>query len=165
VNTLILYCSKYGATEKCVNLINDRLKKKADMVNLTSANSSINIDGYDTLLIGGGIYAGKIQSELAKFINANKDSLKNKNTGIFICCKDKNKAMEYIKSNFPKWLTDNSFILIHLGHEINMDKMSPMVRFLFKYLFKIKNSYSEIDYDSIDKIANKVNKVGESYES
>lgn len=160
MNTLILYCSKYGATEKCANLINDSLREKADMVNLTNGNSSIDINRYDTVLIGGGIYAGKIQRELIEFLKANEDSFKSKNTGIFICCKDESKAMEYIKANFPKWLIDKSFTLNHLGHEINMNKMSFVERFLLKSLFKIKDSYSELDYDSICEVAGKVNEIG-----
>lgn len=160
MNTLILYCSKYGATEKCVNLINDNLRKKADVINLKNYNSTVDINDYNTILIGGGVYAGRVQSELTEFVKTNEKCLQSKNIGVFLCCKDEEKAMEYIETNFPNWLIKKSFMLTHLGHEININKMNFAEKFLLKSLFKIKESYSELNHDSIDKIVSKIDKLG-----
>lgn len=161
MNILILYSSKYGATEKCANLINDNLESKADVVNLKNRESIDNLNDYDTIIIGGGIYAGKFRSEVSDFIKVNQDCLRNKNIGVFLCCKDKDNTMKYMKANLPNWIIDRAFTLKHLGYEINMDKMNFMENFLFKFLFKIKESYSELNYELIDEIATEIKKTGE----
>jgi len=159
MKTLILFSSRYGATEKCANLIMKELRDDVDVINLRNGEFR-DIGNYDIILIGGGVYAGKLQSEITKFIEANEDCLRNKKVGIFLCCKDSEKTAEYAKANLPDWLINGLFLLENTGYEINFERMNFFEKFLFKTLFKIKKSYSELKYDSIEKIANKVNKMG-----
>jgi menaquinone-dependent protoporphyrinogen oxidase len=156
MKTLVLYSSRYGSTEKCANLIMKRLNGKADAVNVKNLKIDA-MDSYDTILIGGGIYAGRFQSEITEFVKRNEEYLRSRKVGVFLCCKEGEKITEYIKTNLPDWLTSELFILEHLGHEINIDKLNFMGKFLFKTLFKVKESYSDLKYDSIDRIVNTIN--------
>ena len=62
MNTLIVYSSKYGCTEKCAKLIKQELNDPADLINLKNINiKDINLSKYDKVIIGGPIYIGKIQ--------------------------------------------------------------------------------------------------------
>ena len=156
MKTLILYRSKYGASEKCANLIKKELMGKADVIDLESGKCE-DIDSYDIILIGGGVYAEKIQSEIIKFVEANKECLHNKKIGVFLCCKENEKTVEYAKANLPDWLVNGLFLLENTGYEINFERMNFFEKFLLKALFKVKESFSELNYDSIRKIAGKIN--------
>ncbi|HHV99651.1 MAG TPA: hypothetical protein GXX36_08780 [Clostridiaceae bacterium] len=159
MKTLILFSSRYGATEKCANLIMKGLRDDAEVINLKNGESK-DIDNYDVILIGGGVYAGKLQSEITKFIEDNKECLRNKKVGVFLCCKESEKTSEYAKANLPAWLVNDLFLLENTGYEINFERMNFLEKFLFKSLFKIKRSYSDLKYDSIEKIVNEVNRMG-----
>ena len=159
MKTLILYSSKYGTTEKCAKLISNDLEGKTDIVNLINENCD-DLSSYETILIGGAIYAGKLQGELKKFVEDNKVQLSDKNVGIFLCCKDEGeKVNEYLNLNFPKEILNKVFIKAHVGHAIDLDKMNFVERFLLKNIFKVKESYSKIDYDAIKRISDKLNEM------
>ncbi|KNF08988.1 flavodoxin [Gottschalkia purinilytica] len=160
MKTLIIFSSKYGSTKKCAELIMKDLKGKVNMINLKNQKCK-NVDNYDTVLICGAIYAGKLHSEVRKFVEDNKECLLEKNLGLFICCKEeKEKALEYMKYNIPDLIIQKAFIKEHLGHEINLEKMNFLEKFLLKSIFKIKESYSKVDYDAIKRITNKINEMG-----
>jgi menaquinone-dependent protoporphyrinogen oxidase len=57
MNTLIVYASKYGCTEKCSELLSKELIGKADIINSKKV-SDIDILKYDKAIIGGFIYIG-----------------------------------------------------------------------------------------------------------
>jgi menaquinone-dependent protoporphyrinogen oxidase len=157
MKTLIVFSSKYGTTEKCANLIMKELKGDSQIINLKNDKYK-DIDSYDNIIIGGSVYAGRLQSEVKEFVEKNEEHLKNKNIGLFVCCKDEGeKAIEYLKYNISESIFENSFITEHLGHEINLEKMNFLEKTLLKKLFKVKESYSEINYEKISKIANKIN--------
>lgn len=159
MKTLILVSSKYGAAEKCAKLIMKDLEEKVDMINLKNKECK-EIDSYDTVIIGGSVYAGRIGKEIKKIIENNKESLCKKNVGLFVCCKEEGeKAQEFIKANIPEWLIERAFIKEHLGHEINLEKMNFLERFLLKNIFKVKESYSMIDYDALKRLIEKINRM------
>ena len=157
MKTLIAFSSKHGATEKCANLIMKELKGTVDIINLKGQTSK-DISSYDNVLIGGSIYAGRLQDEVKKFAKENEEILSNKNIGIFICCKDEGeKAIEYMEYNMPEVVFERAIIKEHLGHEITLEKKNFIEKALLKNLFKVKESYSNIDYDAIKRITNKIN--------
>ena len=132
------------------------LRNNAEVINLKNGERK-DIDNYDVILIGGGVYAGKLQSEITKFIEANEGCLRNKKVGVFLCCKESEKTAEYAKANLPDWLVNELFLLENTGYEINFERMNFFEKFLLKALFKVKESFSELNYDSIRKIAGKIN--------
>ena len=157
MRTLIVFSSKYGAGEKCANLIGKDLKGEVHTVNLKKEKCE-GLHGYDTIIIGGSIYASRMGEEVKKFVENNKEILCTKNIGLFVCCKEiGDKAREYIKLNLPKWIIDMAFIQEHVGHEISLEKVNFLERFLIKGILKIKESYSDINYDGINNIIEKTN--------
>ena len=160
MNTLILFSSKYGATEKCAELISKDLQGKVDLLNLKSKLLG-DISSYDMILLGGGIYAGRIQGELKKFVEGNEESLMNKNIGLFLCCKEEQqeKVSQYMKENFPDWMVEKAVIKEHLGYELNLDRMNFFERFLMKSILKIKESSSNINHDAVKRTSQKINEM------
>ena len=160
MNILILYSSRYGATEKCAQFIMEGLKGKADITNLNETEPG-DIDRYDIILLGGGIYAGKLQNNITRFIKANEECLRSKKVGMFICCKEGDKVAEYIRANVTNWTINELFVLEHVGYEINLERMNRLEKFLMKSIFKIKENYSQLNHDSIDKIIKKINELSQ----
>lgn len=156
---LIVYCSKYGAAEKCAKLIQERLHDATDLINLKT-DSIKNFDAYDTVIIGGSIYAGKIQSMLKAFATKYQEDLCKKKLGMYILCKEEGeKAQAYIESNFPEPLVDHAEIKVHLGHGVNLEKMNFFEKTMIKTFLKIKESYSELNLDAIKELADKMNAI------
>lgn len=159
LKTLILYSSKYGTTEKCAELLASQLKGSVSAINLKK-DSIKDIKEYDYVLIGGSIYAGTIDKAVKSFIEANEELLKGKNTGLFLCCSEKEKALnEFMKNNFPAWLMEKAFVKEHLGHEIKLEEMNFFERGLLKHIMKVKESYSKIDNEAIARLAGNINRM------
>ena len=62
MKTLIVFSSKYGMVERCAKIIAEKLGG-AVLENLRN-NSDIKLSDYDTIIIGGSIYSGKIRDEI-----------------------------------------------------------------------------------------------------
>ncbi len=60
-------------------------KTGADTFNLKDI-TKIDLSGYDTLVFGTGIHAGKPYKQLVEFLQANKDAIAGKKTHLFIEC-------------------------------------------------------------------------------
>jgi hypothetical protein len=80
---------------------------------------------------------------------------------MFICCKEGDKVAEYIRTNVPNWTINELFVLEHVGYEINLERMNRLEKFLMKSIFKIKENYSQLNHDSIDKIIKKINELSQ----
>lgn len=81
--TAIVYASKFGCTRGASDYIAERLG--ADVFNL-GAQDRIDLSGYDRVLIGTGIYAGKPNKKVTEFVKNNKEQMEGITTGLFICC-------------------------------------------------------------------------------
>lgn len=159
LKTLVLFSSKYGTTEKCVELLASNLKSNVEKVNVKKGTCK-DIKEYDFVLIGGSIYAGTLDKDVKSFIEANEEALKNKRVGLFLCCNEKEKALnEYMKINFPEWLLEKAVVKEHLGHEIKLEEMNIFERGLLKYVMKVKESYSKIDNEAIARLAGNINRM------
>ena len=152
MKTLIVYSSKYGTTEKCAQRIQNQLGEGCDLVNLSDKQTT-DLSAYDTIMLGSSIYAGKMRPDVVKFVSDQENVLRDKSFGVFLCCKDEGaEALRYIEDNLPQWAWDQAFLKTSLGHEVNLDKMNFFERGLFKFIFKVKESYSKLDEANIEKL-------------
>ena len=97
MKSAVIYYGKTGFTGKCADVLKSKLNGEVDIYNI---NSSIptDLEKYDTIIIGSGIYIGKIHPKIKKFIESNLSKILKKNIGIFITSGE-NRA-EYISKNF-----------------------------------------------------------------
>jgi len=161
MKTLIVYSSKYGTTEKCAQRIQDQLGEDCDLVNLLD-KQTLDLATYDTIMLGSSIYAGKMRPDVVKFVSDQESVLRNKSFGVFLCCKDEGaEALKYIEDNLPQWAWDQAFLKTSLGHEVNLDKMNFFERGLFKFIFKVKESYSKINDESLNQAVEAIKKLDE----
>ena len=76
--TVVIYKSKYGSSKKYAAWI--ALKLDADLYEIKDITPS-QLDQYNTVIYGAGVYAGRING--IKFINKNINRLQSKNTIVF----------------------------------------------------------------------------------
>jgi menaquinone-dependent protoporphyrinogen IX oxidase len=76
VKALILYKSKYGSTKQYAQWLNQEIN--SDIFELDKCPS---LENYNLIILGGGIYMGKING--SDFISKNWDILKNKKVILF----------------------------------------------------------------------------------
>lgn len=135
MKTLIIYASKHGTTEQCALKLSEKLKGKVEVFNIKNGKT-IDFTECDKVIIGGSIYAGKIQKEINKFCLDNLDALKSKKVGLFICCISKNDAEKQISSSFPQELLNNAVAKQSFGGEFKFNKMNFVEKIIVKMVSK-----------------------------
>jgi len=96
MNTLIVYTTKHGSSKECAEALSKGLKDKIDLCNLKE-NMTPDLSQYETVIIGGSIYAGRVQKELSDFCSKNINKLKEKKIGLYICCMNNKEAEKQLK--------------------------------------------------------------------
>lgn len=156
MKTAIIYYSKSGSSAKCAR---DLYRKIPDSALFNLAIDTCDISKYDNVILGGGIRAGKIPSQLKKYISSNELEIQKKNVGIFVCCSDGSHANNYIENNFSPILVKKAVVCGCFGAEINPDEMKGIDRIIAKAVLKnIKKSGApapQINYAKIDEFAAK----------
>ena len=78
--TLVVYKSSYCSTKKYAQWISEELQ--CEMITKEDAENK-NLDDYDTIIYGGGLYAGKING--IDFLTSSFEKIKDKNLILFTC--------------------------------------------------------------------------------
>ena len=131
MRTLIVYASKYGCTEKAAFFLKSRLGE-AEVVNLKHAKVPA-LAGYDSVILGGSIYYGKIRKEMTSFTSTYGQELLNKRLGLFICAgMTGEKAKQELKLAYPDALYNSAVAKGILGDEIYPEKMSPLDKWILR---------------------------------
>ncbi len=73
---LIAYASKYGSTAEVAERIGTTLQEAGLQVDVRSVQDVKDLSPYRTVVVGGGIYAGKWHSDAVKFVNQHRNELK-----------------------------------------------------------------------------------------
>ena len=155
MKSIIIYASKHGCAEKAANLLYDKLNGIKDIVNIRE-NSKINIKNFDTVIIGGSIYGGKIQKEIKEFIEKKLSILLEKKIGLFLCCGMEKDYKKQLENSFPKELLNHLTVDGYFGYEFNVDKMGFIEKSLVKLVAKDKVGDSKISKENIQKFVDRI---------
>jgi menaquinone-dependent protoporphyrinogen oxidase len=134
MSTLILYTTKYGNTTKCAEALAKKLKGQVDVKPLTDNMPELN--GYDTVVLGGSMYAGKMQKAMVSFAGTFLDTLLSKKIALFVCCMSEEFGENQIKSSFPEALVNHAVAYARLGGGFTFSKMKGMDKFIMKMVTK-----------------------------
>lgn len=157
MNTLIVYATKHGCTEKCAIILSEKLTGKVDLSNLKMIKD-IELSQYDKVIIGGSIYVGKIQKEVREFCSKNLNALKEKKVGLFISCMaDENSSETQLNNSFPEELVANAVAKEFFGGEFVFKKMNVIERFIVKKVSKTDKDTSKILNENINRFAQSMN--------
>nr|BFD62462.1 hypothetical protein BdHM001_11430 [Bdellovibrio sp. HM001] len=84
---LIVYESKYGQTEKISRFIADKINSRGHSVDLLEAHAkSTDLSPYQTVIVGGPVYANGYPRALSKWVKHHSDALNIKPTAFFSVC-------------------------------------------------------------------------------
>ncbi len=107
--TAIVFASSVGGHVRTVS--GDLAKAlDADVFDLKK-QSDIDLSGYDKVILGTGVHAGRPYSKMTAFINGHREALDTKNCSLFICCiyKDEKGANQASKVGENYCISDVSF--------------------------------------------------------
>lgn len=167
MNSLVIYKSNYGATKQYAEWIAGDLS--CDIKELSKTTSD-DLDKYDTVIIGGGVYAGGING--SKFIENNAEILKDKNVVLFICCisdPDNEKNLAKLKSDtkehIPPEVLKNAKVYYVRGM-MDVNNMSFIHKSMMKMLKNMltkKEDKTEEDKELLANFDKKVDFVDKKY--
>ncbi len=158
MSTLIIYASKYGATRTCSELLAEQLDEHPDIIDLN--HEQPNLDKYNTVIIGGSIYAGKIRKPIAAYIAANLAELKKKRLGLFICgAAERLEAIKEIEGNYPEDLRNIAIAVESFGGLFDFEKMNFFERAIIKKINEKEGFTPELQTERIVLFAQRINEV------
>ena len=157
MKVLIAYRSKYGTTESCARALSGRIKAETTLADLRLGHVP-DVRGFDVVLIGGSIYGGRIQREVASFCEGREDLLLKRRTGLFLCCLSQGEhAKEQLQAAFPEWLAAHAFASSLFGGDLHYDRLTLLDKLLVRGLPRPPHGVSLIDTHAIAAMADMVN--------
>jgi menaquinone-dependent protoporphyrinogen oxidase len=158
MNTAIIFATKHGCTEKCSQKLASELKDNTTLINLESSKE-IDLNLFDTIILGGSIHAGTINRSLKKFIDKNLNQLTKKKVGLFLCCMEEGeKAQEQFNNAFPQELRTIAKAIGFFGGAFDFEQMNFFEKAIIKKIANIEDSYSKIKYQNISTFASELSK-------
>lgn len=132
---VVIYTSKYGSTKQYAQWIAEELS--ADLFERDKVNLS-KLKGYNTIIYGGGLYAGSIKG--IKLIVKNFELIKNKNIIVFTCGLADPTAKENLRAfnnSIEKIFTKDMIEKIKFFHfrgNVNYKKLTPIHKIMMAVL-------------------------------
>ena len=84
--TLIAYASRAGSTAEVAETVGDVLRENGIDVDVRSVKDITEVAGYDSLVFGSAIWAGKPLPELLRFVAGQRDTIAQLPVAYFILC-------------------------------------------------------------------------------
>lgn len=83
---LVVYATRAGSTVEVADFVGKTLAKYNTNVDVKPVQNVTSLTGYTAIVIGSGIRAGKLYSEIIKFVKQHKNELENIPTIYFVDC-------------------------------------------------------------------------------
>lgn len=153
MKTIIVYTSKYGCTEKAAYELKSRLSGETEVVNLMHAKEP-SLAPYDTVILGGSIYFGKIQKEMSDFANKYQQELLAKRVGLFICAGMKGEQVaQELTAAYPVDVYNRALAKETFGDEVYVEKLSLLDKFILRMVKGKKHEASGLSTKTIESFA------------
>jgi menaquinone-dependent protoporphyrinogen oxidase len=153
MNNLIVYASKHDTTKCCSEYLSSKLLGETTIINLRK-NKHPTLQNFDTIIIGGSIYAGQIQEAIKNFSHNHIDILTKKRLGLFICHYLRGGlAISEFEEAFPFELKDKAIVKGLFGGEFKLNSLNFFEKLLIKRAMKTDNLLPKINYQAIDNFA------------
>ncbi len=148
MKVLILYATHGGASKKCSEMLEEKLRARCDVTLCNARESSElpSIDEYDVAVIGGPIRFGRIDKILRNYLKTNAEKISEKRSAFFFCCGFPSELEDYIETQLPKAI---SFSLgVHcFGGELKPEKLKGMDKLVVKM---VRSHIKSQDFEESD---------------
>ncbi len=156
MRTLIAYRTKYGTTAQCARTLAQKIGGEVTLADLAREPHAA-ADGYDVVLVGGSIYAGKIQRQVLSFCERNREALLSRKVGLFLCCLfTGEEATVQMQSSFPDWLLAHAIARAFPGGQVRFDQLSLIDRLLVRSLPHPRGDISRLRPEALEELAGAV---------
>lgn len=151
MNYLIIYMSHHGTTEKVAFELMERFgPENTTLVNLEN-DTVPPLEDFNTVIIGGSVRAGRIQSSLSDFCRKNIRSLLDKRVGLFMCYMNEDLSEMEFEDSFPRELRAHAVAKGMVGGEFLLERMNILERLAVKKVKGVDESVSRLDHHAIEK--------------
>ena len=158
-NTVIVYMSRHGTTEKVAGMIKDSIKNEPVTIINLEKHRNPDVSKCDLILIGGSFHVGKIQKEVRKFCVKNEKLLLTKNIGLFVCGMFTGDELQKEFNNaFSEKLRNHAKAIGFMGYELYFEKMDPVTRKLMKKMNGVTQNVYKINYENIKRFVADIKK-------
>lgn len=148
MNTLILYESKMGFTEKCAKHLNSKIIG-SELYDIKS--NDYLLEDYDRVIIGAPIYIGEIEEITKKFIDDNKFILLEKKLGLFCAGVNKEEFHIAVQDSLPAEIFYHADI-VYCGGVIDYHRLSLKEKYTIWRRLKIRRSLIDEHLDGLDSL-------------
>ncbi len=153
MTTLILYATKHGCTKKAAAMLEKRLPPPVT-VQPIERSGEIDLEDFDTVIIGGSIHAGRLQSKLQRYCEQNAQALEKKRLGLYLCCMFEGpKRQTQLEEAFAERLRARACCIGLFGGELLFEKMSFIERAIVKKVAKVSQNVSKFDEQAVEAFA------------
>ncbi|WP_018962324.1 flavodoxin domain-containing protein [Sporolactobacillus vineae] len=159
MRTAIAYGTKYGSTAEVARRLKCVLGETTDLFDITKGQIPSLAD-YDTVIIGGSIYMGRVQKKLMAFLKVSGEALLQKKIGLYLCAAhpDPKARRDELAGAFPKQLCDHALVKDILGYALHFEKMTFLDRLIMSKVKGDKISTSAFDQEKIVAFAEAIKK-------
>lgn len=152
MKTAIIYASSHGTTEKVAKQIQNGLgTDNALLVNLKTTKT-VDLSLFDTVIIGGSIHAGQMQSRVKTFCKKNMVDLLRKRVGLFMVGMNEPQFDTEFNNAFPELLRKHAITSKCVGGEFLFEKMNFIEKLIVKKVSGISHNVSKIDDSKISEL-------------
>ena len=129
MKTLILFASRYGATEEIAYMLKSAVGGDVTVCNVRERG--ISLAEYDTVIIGSCVYMFKLDKHIKRFLRRNEKALMGKRLGLYLCCYTTPGTDGYLEHFFSPELLAHAAAKDILGGKMQYEKMSYAYKQLF----------------------------------
>lgn len=150
MKTLVAYGSGLGCSEKSARLIQRILGIDCDIVAL-DREGAVRVESYDTLIIGGPVYQGRMHDSVRAFCQANLSALLQRRIGLYICCMQSGEAaIQELRGAFPAGLLAHASATGIFGGEMQMERINFIERFIVRAVVRTEYRVSTFSQDRVE---------------
>jgi menaquinone-dependent protoporphyrinogen oxidase len=101
---LVAYASKAGSTIDIANRVAGKIAGDGNSVDVMPVNKVTDLSAYQAVILGSAIRIGAVLPEVTKFVEVNRDILKEKSFNIFVVCMTLNEDNEENRKTVSDYL-------------------------------------------------------------
>ena len=126
-------------------IISDTIEASETKLIDLEKNPNPDISQADRIILGGSIHAGMVQKSIKDFYTRNRNTLLQKELGLYLCCMMKEEEVSQFENAFPEDLRKHARASLLPGGEFNFSKMNFFEKTIVKKVSGVKENISMID--------------------
>lgn len=149
MRTLVVFASRQGCSEKSARLIQRLLGSNSDVVDL-DIESEVDLAPYQTVVVGGPIYYGRMRASVRYFCETHLQALLERRIGLYICCMQSGEvALQELRDAYPPELLAHASATGVFGGDIHMERINFVERFIVRAVVRTEYSVTTFSEERV----------------